>query len=344
MRSFGNQQEFQGMPVPSGSALSTSYLNATGLKDEISLSSPANVQYPLPEWAAFMIWLGWYARNNSSSGVAAFVVLPSRRTACLFAALGAQLAGAQLSTGHLDWKTLAQLPEGTEIYMQTTRLKNKSGGAQTRGVIGGAQKIDGQEFITLKQGSCTTVISVSHVADYIFTLKPTGLRAKIALNGHNKLYSGLVPEFDRRWLLESTSEGLIIGDLSHLKEAAKAMFVGIQNSGNRYPLGDFLGLKNCEDGVSKINAVSDRYDEEVGLSPVCFFNGGHALGSLDHFTSVTGAKSFVAVLERSEYDEQVDQTARRLRGSVDMQRMPAFPDSLLALPVGVECMVFPLSI
>lgn len=345
MKLSGNQQSIPGTPRSDLPALSKYYLAAAGFNDEISVSSPDSPQYLFPEWAAFLVWLGWYVRHNSGAArIASFVVLPSRQTACLFVGLGAQLAGAQLSVGQLDWGTLAQLPQGTEIFMQTARSRNKSGGTQMRGVIAGTREIDGQQFVMLKQDSCMSSISVSYAKDYIFTLKRTGLRAKVALNGHNELYCRLVPDFDRRWLLAPSSEGVIIGDLGSVKSAAQNVRVGIHESANRFPLAEILGLKTREDQLSKINAISDRYDDEVGESPVCFFNGRQALRGLEHFMNVSGAQSFIAILERAEYDEQVDQMARQLRGTADMKRLPTIPQNLLALPAGVECMTFPMPV
>ena len=90
-----------------------------------------NITKEFPDWAAYLIWLGWWLRREIIDDMRLFLVvlLPTRECSSHFCCLGSLLGSIGKRHINLNWNDILSLPSGTEVYMRFPQCKGKSGNA-----------------------------------------------------------------------------------------------------------------------------------------------------------------------------------------------------------------------
>lgn len=329
------------------SASGSDYLNAIGISPGLTLSGlEAEKVSPVPAWAGFLLWLGWWMRSNvrQDRRYFAVVVTPTRHTTALIAAFGVQLAGAKITTGVLDWTSLTTLPPGTEVFIQERKDRNKSGGKQVHGVIEGLTRVPGlenQEFVLIRQKDVIRQVSVSHLHEYTITLQSVGGKAKTAIHRHSELFETLIPGFDRKWFITPSNESVIIGETAVLQREAEGVYLGHSGIRHRFNLGKILGIDSPRGQAhAKTALITARsLTDQPAIASVCILDGAAAFRSLEHCMEVTQAGAYVAFLDRTEFDEQFKQRSLAWLEASSPDLLTGCQAVPQMLPAGVECIV-----
>lgn len=333
--------------------IEVSYLQGMEIDAELSFSTPnAGVVRAIPQWAGFLMWLGWWLRISARQDrrVFAVVVAPARNSAALLAAFGAQLAGAQLGNA-LDWLALTRLSRGTEVFIQQKKNRNKSGGTQMRGVVEGVttlKEYGGQEFVVIKEkGGTHHHLSVNHLHQFTVTLTSVGGRTKTAIHRHGALFRHLIPEFDQNWFVTPSTECVIAGEVASLRREGQRLMAGASAGGPFFSISKILGIDSGPgEAHAKAALIPPRHlVDQLLPSPLCILDGAAAFRSLEHCLAVTGANTTLAILDRVEFDEQFRQRVLTWIEGSHTELLPDRGTVSPALPAGLECSIaaIPLS-
>ena len=179
-------------------------------------------EYPLPDWASSLLWLGQWCRNHRDplNRLVTFVVLPTRDFAAVFAGIGAIVGGAKLFEDKLSWPIFRELSVGTSVYWQKV-----GGGPKFAGTILGFSDMYGSEFISVevtKPASSATPacisISKQNFETYAFRLErpPTSARF-ISLNNASQFIGGLCDGINPKWINADGAEGLIVTNMENFQ-------------------------------------------------------------------------------------------------------------------------------
>lgn len=318
-----------------------------GISTELTFSTlKAGVIQVIPRWASFLMWLGWWLRMSvrEDRRVFAVVIAPSRNTAALLAAFGAQLAGAQNFCKVRDWQTLTRLSRGTEVFIQQKKSRNKSGGTQKRGVIQGVHTLKeygDQEFVVIKEKDGTRHLSVHHLQHFTVTLAPVGGRTKTAVHRHGDLFKSLIPGFDQNWFVTPSIECVIAGEAASLQREGQLLSTGASSSGPFFYVSKVLGIDSGPgEAHAKVALITSRNLVEQSLSsPLCILDGAAGFRALEHCLAVTRANVTLAILDRAEFDAQFHHRALTWMEVSHPELVPERGDVSSMLPPGIECSI-----
>ena len=274
---------------------------------------------PLPDWASWLIWLGqWMKDQTIGDGRRVAVVrLPCRKTAAAFTTFGILLASARMHDDAIDWETLKSLPVGTRVYWRE-KSSSASGKSSSRsGQVLGLQLIEGQQLMVVslnskaKNGQATRFFSKSSALGYGITLGSITAKADAQLLGLSRVMSVLVSSFSASWLRVPKPECLVLSERINFMEDIEGLSVTVHDSISE-PLDNLLSLTDSTGSTyGKTRLMSPRNSDvfDIGYE-VVVLDGVSAFQRL----SDTSAKSVIALVDRTEYDEVIEQLVTSLMG------------------------------
>jgi hypothetical protein len=279
----------------------------------------AGETFPMPDWASWLIWLGeWMKLQAQTEGRrVAIIRVPCRSTAAAFTVFGVLIAAARIHDDSLDWESLKSLPIGTSVYWRE-RSSADSGKSRAKSgkVIGLSTHGDHQLMVVSvdsrsKQGQTTRSFSKVSALSYGITLGAISAKTDAKLSALNRALQAMAVDFKPSWLLAPKFECLLLSEKDNF-------------------LSDLVGLSiDASDGIpvkfEAVLALSDSSGHSYGktklASPriaaipdqevdVIVLDGAHASQRLPDTT----AKSVIAILDRTEYDDEIEQVIGRLTG------------------------------
>ena len=296
----------------------------------------------LPDWAEWLIWLGqWMLAQTSYEGRRiAIVRLPCRRTAAAFASLGVLCQSAQAHDDKLDWEALKGLSAGTKVYWRDSRLTGHSGH------VVGVSFIAGQELVVVtvdggRRGQPVTQSFAQATAlRYGITLGVVTNRVNEQLGGVDRLMKNVIHDFNPSWLHSPRVECSIVSEKSSF-------------------LGDLDQLRVGSGGVtsellSDILSISESVGRTHGRTKLVsthqpgIFDGPVQVTILDGIAATlrlaeSTANCVIALVDRTEYDEDVTQIVATFMGSASDKYLHIPANGLRVPPPSIDIVVFGLA-
>lgn len=275
----------------------------------------------------------------------AVIRVPCRSTAAAFAVFGVLLAAARIHDESLDWESLKALPIGTQVYW---RERSPSGNGKARAksgkVIGLSTYGDHQLMVVSvdsrsKQGQSTHSFSKVSALSYGITLGSISAKTDAKLSGLNRVLNAMSVDFKTSWLVAPNSECLLLSE--------KDSFL-LDLAGLSIDVSDGIPVK-FETALAVTDGSGHSYGKTKLASPriaaipdQCFdvivLDGSQASRRLPE----TAAKSVIAILDRSEYDDEIEQVIGRLIGYRRDEFIQVPEDGVLQPPEQMDVVLFGL--
>lgn len=299
---------------------------------------------PLPDWAAWLVWLGqWLRLQVADEGRRVAVVrLPSRRTGAALAAVGVLFESAALHDDSLDWEALRSLAPGTHVFW-----REPSGARSVRraGEVVGTRVMAGQELLVVavdggRRGQPVTCSFTRRTTlGYGVTLGAVSAKVDVRLTGAERLLKAAIGTFSPGWIRSPRIDCTIVSERTSFVADLADTSLAIGALGAE-PLMDVLSVSDAGGHTyGKTRLLSPRQHGLLdAVGQVTILDGAAAVLRITDTT----AASVLAVLDPAEYDEEVELVLMSLMGAASdsFVRVPA--NGLKAAPQGVEVFVFGL--
>lgn len=290
--------------------------------DKIRLRDTAITQGELPEWASFLIKLGFripsLARNENKYCVV--VLLPTRTCASAIAALGILLASASRGITALTYDEFLKLPIGSKIFSFST-LKGKRKMKEWR-----VWKGDDPCVRKLRSGGATLFIYKEWAEGEVFFSESAAKPRKLtALKNVASFYADLTNDTESLWPYVSRCECAIVTNRTKWKRDIANLLVEAKSSERHEKILELDQTLMVGGEVSEgharvlLSSYGDEQPELAEMVPV-ILDGPDALISYQSFSS----NCVLCLLEKSEYSESVEQEIMELldqRNDAVTQRM-----------------------
>lgn len=299
---------------------------------------------PLPDWASWLVWLGQWMRMQVPCGGrrVAVVRLPSRRTAAAFASLGVLFASARLHDDSLDWEALKALAPGTKVFW-----REHVGGRSLRcsGDVVGARVISGQDFMVVsvdggkKSQPITRSFARRTALSHGITLGAVTAKADERLTGAARLMKAAIGGFSPGWIRSLRTDCVVVSErTTFLGDLADAWVCA--GGGVSEPFVDVLSVSDSAGNThGKTRLVSARQHGLIDAAcQVTILDGAPSVLRMPD----TAAASVLAILDPTEYDEEVEQVLMTFMGYASDAFVHILADGLKAPPPSAEIVVFGL--
>jgi hypothetical protein len=296
-------------------------------------------KYPVPDWAASLVWLGGWTRSNSfaDNRLIVVVVLPTRELAAAFAAFGCLIAGASAFEDALSWPTFKNLPTGREVYWS-----RRDGTERYRGKILGVEERGNSEFISLcisrapRRNVVGTTLQINrrNFEGYRFTEEAPPTKARtVLLNAAMQALAPLVENLNPKWIWADGAEGLLVTGVVTFENSIEGLALSIGEQGP-IAISDLLcSGRNKDQSHSKLRIDHPR-GTLSGDFPVAILDGPSAFMIHEHLGNVP---NLLVILDRTEYKQDVHDALLSLRSiscdNLDNRLQESIPS---AFPAGVE--------
>ena len=300
-------------------------------------------EVPLPDWSAFLIWLGFWCRMQNFPGkrIVVYAVLPNRELAAGFAGLGCLLAGANVYADTLSWPRFRAMQTGEVVYW-----KQPPNGIPFMGTILGFDLIEGVEFIKVRvtkpsaaanQGVIQSV-SASRFETYLFSEQPPPTRTRAtSLSKAEEVISALTGSQKQRWIWADSSDGIIVTSMRKFEETASEIDIVVEGT-SPLPLIELLSIgKSGQKIHSKLRFTHPRGDIAEAL-PLVILDGPDAYAVHEH---VPVNSNLLIVLDRSEYQEGIHDSVLQLASiSEDTASVALAREAPETFPPGIELLSY----
>ncbi len=249
-----------------------------------------------------------------------FAVLPTRELAAAFASLGCLMAGASNFEDALSWSSFKKLPSGRSVFWIS-----KSGTKRYCGNIVCFKEYDGTEFVVMDvtkapqraEVGTRREISQNYFDDYRFTEeKPPTVPRSSSFDAAAQSLRYLVENLNPKWIWADGAEGLIVTNVASFESSLAGLSLSIEGQ-NPIALSNLLCLeRNNIQNHAKLRIDHPR-GELSGNFPIVILDGAKAFMAHEHVSSVS---NMLVILDRSEYQEGIDDAVWGLRSiSIDDQ-------------------------
>jgi hypothetical protein len=316
-----------------------SLLSVIGVNPKIFIRDDS-YKMSLPQWAAFFLWAGWWARRNINreSRIVSVIVTPTRATSAAFSCLGALIASAQSYEKVLSWSGLVNLPVGTEVYF-------RHGRDSLQGTVKDLYKINGQNLIKIsvsskarRYKSSSISIDIELFREYTFSLKPPMKKKRLeACEGNAKYFSNIISGFEKDWFLSQKAECFLVTNKSRFRAEVENLFLGAtQQDFHRFT--DLLCLSEDQaDAHHNTILTSPRSGiDQFDRYPLAVIDGLDALSMIEHIRS----RNALILLDRTEFLEDARDRVLRLSNGHSGGPIPDSSQVHGLIPTGVEMTVF----
>lgn len=265
------------------------------------------VTQSLPGWADWLVWLGAWMRGQAGleGKRVVVVVLPTRRLAGAFVALGSLLIAARLHDDSLDWESLQALPSGAQVNWRDTK-----GGKATSysGNVLGVRDLYGSQVLAvavqspLKYKGSTYFLPRASALSYGVTQGAVTSRGQDALTRAARLLTSVVDDSSAAWARSPLADSTLVTERS----AFLADLEGLYLESNKAPataLSEALVIADPagrQHGKMRLISVRDQSSEDAPPG-VTILDGARAASRLGQLAS----RSVVVLLDHAELDEEV---------------------------------------
>lgn len=329
----------------------TKWLDCLNLRRGFGLSDGAYMVREPPEWAAFLMWCGWWMRRAQVPQTRNIVVvlLPDRAIASSFVAAGALLGSLGRTGRSLNWGDFLALPNGSSVYLRMKenakssklvsiegRLEGQPGGALARSI---AIQSERARF----RGLTITPFPKAFFKYDVAMERHLSVRKARKLLGVGKAFSELSNDFDDAWMREQSIEASLVTNRAAWERRVSGLsltFPSDEPDEIDLPMADFLMYTSSGSDAGRVLLLSPRGEIVDGQQPpVAVLDGPDALRAWDAIRSPNA----VILLQRSEYDEECADRIARLVSARNDDGLDPPSDIPDALPGGMEMIMFAIS-
>lgn len=276
-----------------------------------------NENISLPDWAAALIWLGYWCRLNQQVGkrLIVFTVLPTRELSAAFAGIGSLIAGASAFEDSLSWTTFKNLSLGRNVFWIDRNTM-----AKYCGEIVGFKEYEGTEFIVVKvikaprkaEIGFIREISKSRFDEYQFTEeKPLSASKTLAFDDAVQSLKSLAENLNPKWIWADGAEALIVSGLSKFENSIEGISLSVDRN-TPVAFSELLCMgRNKEQTHAKLRIDHPR-GEINGHFPLAILDGVNAFEKHEHLGSVS---NLLILLDRSEYRHDIQDIVLGLRNN-----------------------------
>ena len=310
----------------------------------IGTSSFIDAHKEIPDWAAFLLWAGWWIRTNAGTQfhIRIATLLPARSCCAAISALGVCLASAQEQGDTLSFQEFMALPDNTRVSLRFQ-------GRILQGTLGPCDRSNGRPYRRVVLDA--NVRKLKNAAIGIFdedklnqyqvstdrrkTLSP---RRLATLERVEKFYRTLDPRVRTGWCVSPRSEVLIVTSKAKWRREIEEVYGQIDD-------GDTELLMPVADLLVTAEQRQDSPRKTLLASPsgVVRNTAGGRIAILDGPDSIRAAEdvnadAILMLLEHSECDEN---TIHDIASMTNVREDDAIPKGLLdSYPAGVDMAVF----
>lgn len=319
------------------------------LKSMPRIGTIGNMFDPLPDWAAFMVWYGWWQRQNIFSGnrVITLMIVPDRTCCSALCSLGALLASTRFVHSEISWEYFLTLPEGFEVYF-------KDGTKNIVGRLGAVKELYGN-----KSRNIITTSASKRYQNSEFLIIENNFRVKCIsliphVNQHNmgtisQFYKFMVTDFDRSWLSSMVTECRIVANKAQWSRSIEdvVLFIRDDKKEDEYLSCNlqWLLLAKISSSYSqaKISVVSPKALNKLNDNVVLtFYDGIESLQS--GVNNLRKSNNNVFILTHNEYDYHAYELISQLSQYRDTESFSMLPEVPYEVPKGIDVVVFQLPI
>lgn len=301
----------------------------------------------IPEWAAFLIWAGWWISDIQFDGgvLYTFILLPSRLCCSALSAFGSLLRSAQQGgTDVLSWSDFYHLPIGSVFYCLYPK-KGKPNSCKARIIEPSERCLKRFEIV---DDESETKIEVSHSGSFYkyrirLTPHPPTRRRK-QLNSYYSFYNAIVDDFRVYWLQSTNIACMLVTnrtgwnrDLNDLIAEA----VIDEGSPIQHSLSDLLmtGVdRNTQKARVLLSSPGDDQPDSKHI-PVVILDGPNAFRS---YRSISASRVLI-LLEYREYDENISNDLVSLICRRDDNLISNLSIPSAEPPLGIEMLIFAIA-
>lgn len=302
----------------------------------------------LPNWAAFMVWCGWWQRQNilSNKRIITLMIVPDRTCCSALCGLGALLASTRFVNSEMTWEFFLTLPDGFEIYF-------KDGSKNIVGKLGEISEVYGTKSRKIVAVSTSKRLenSAFHVIESNFSAKSISLIPHV--NQHNigtisKFYKYMVNDFDKSWLSSMVTECRIVTNKVQWNHAIEDvyLFVNDNRKDDEYlscSLQWLLLTKSSSFNQPKVSVLSpktlNKLNDKIDLT---FYDGMESLQT--GVNNLRKSHNNVFILAHNEYDYHSYELISQLSQYRDTECFSMMPEIPCEVPKGIDVVVFRLPI
>lgn len=269
-----------------------------------------NRSVSLPDWAAALVWLGYWCRLNQQAGkrLIVFTVLPTRELSAAFAGLGCLIAGASAFEDSLSWTTFKNLPSGSNVFWINKNTMKKYCGE----IIGFKGYVDA-EFIVVNviraprkaEVGTTLEISKFYFDDYRFSEeKPLSAPKTLSFDAALQSFKSLVENLNPKWIWADGAEVLVLSELTGFENSIEGISLSVDGTAP-VAFSELLCMgRNKEQIHAKLRIDHPRGGID-GHFPLAILDGVNAFEKHEHLGSVS---NLLILLDRSEYKHDIQDT------------------------------------
>ncbi len=321
------------------SGTGTKWLELAGIQSEICYFINEDESPLLPEWFAFLIWLGaWMRQKQLDNGrIFCTLLLPTRLCGASFCALGALMDAFMNPHRSITWKNFLACPNETPVYLLCPERNNPNKRKQVEGVLKGVVSYGTEMFRKIqiitggrRYENLTISIKSCGFEDYKISLKPhfrRGLRD--TLPELSDFFSKTILGFKEDFLLTSEPESMVVTNRAAWYRENEDIVLVLPESNVQasYNMAELLMISH-----QRTILLSPKTRDIDNFSPPLAI-----LDGLDPMRSwqMSKARNKIILLDRVEYEEEAENMLRTFSNySVEMPGL--FNGVPRVFPQGIE--------
>lgn len=301
----------------------------------------------LPDWAAFLIWSGWWMRRTLLNNARVFfvILLPARECCSSICCLGAMLGSIGYRNIDLRWNDIISLPKNTTVYLRFPGSKKDKKNVPIEAKLLDTINIKNQQsrkvFIKSKNKrfkNGTLFLFKNQLEKYQITLTPHLSKHKEgSLSKLDSFYRLTSPDYDSTWINDRSTECLIVTSRAGWTRENKDIKL-FQSSTNFYKLSNLLMVSNIPDtDYSRLLIASPKSPVcEIDNIPLSILDGIEALKSWESIRST----NTIVILNSNEYNENAESILALFSSARENSLVPVPENTPDKIPTGIQTNIF----
>lgn len=305
-----------------------------------------DVGRPSPEWASFMVFLGWWLAETQviRGTIHCVAIVPTRACCPPLIALGTLLSSASRPGEDLSWEAFSALPPGTRVHFRVPRPNDRNeshSGILSRSEFRGlplAIKVDSVPGPNQDHHLTRQVLGPSNFSKYRCRLTPYPTSQRMGRLDRTGAFLGrLVRGFDSRWLLSATSCCTVVTSIAGWRKDTENLVVA-RTSADKLPLGALLMARsdNSEELTRVFLVPPGDLAARSERLPLVVLDGPRSFRSLQSLPAL----KVVTLLEHSEYDATVAGDLAGLTSQRDDNLLRSIWVFRQSPPAGIDVLLF----
>lgn len=301
----------------------------------------------LSDWAAFLIWSGWWMRQTLLKEARIFyvILLPARECCSSICCLGAILGSIGKRNIKLGWEDIISLPNNTIVFLRFPSskkdIKDIPIKAKLLDIVNIGNQLSREVFIKseskrFKNGKI--FLFENQLDKYHLSLTPHLSRHKEGkLSIIDKFYKLTSPTYDPTWINDRSNECLLVTNKASWNREIKDIKL-IQPNDINYSFSNLLMPSNNPDSdYSRLLIASPKSPAcLMDKIPLSILDGIEALKSWESIKS----NNIIIILDNNEYSENAQSILALFSSAREDNLVPEPKNTPSDIPVGIQTNIF----